>query len=75
MDFAQRRGDRLDIGKLLTHLVDHGEKDVWIQFRFGRIDFRSLDAQTHLQVFLVADQNIDFAGDPAKNFLTLRRAA
>ena len=66
VDFAQRGSDNFDLGMLFGDLVDHCEEGAGIQFGFGG-DLRTGDAEAHLQILFVADQDIDIFDNAIEN--------
>ena len=68
MHFAQGRCDQLDVGILLDHAIDQREERVGIELRFGG-HFRPGNAQPFLQVFFIADERIELAGDSLHDLL------
>ena len=67
MHFAQRGGNHLDLRMLGDDLLDHAEEGRGVKFRFG-FDFRPGDAEALLQVFLVADNDVDVLEDAIQHF-------
>src|ERR1017187_1390631 len=61
---AQGSCDHLHMRMLLDHVVDHAEEHARIQLRLGR-NFRPGDSQTLLQVFFVADEDVNVLNDGA----------
>ena len=57
---------------LLDHAVDQREERVGVEARLGG-DFGAGDAQAFLQVFFVADQRIEVAGDLLDDLLARAR--
>ena len=54
----------LMLGMLLDHAVDQREERVGVELRLA-VDVRARDPQALLEVFLVADQGVELAGDLA----------
>ena len=66
--------DQLDVGELLDHPVDQLEERLGVELRLA-VDVGALDPQAHLEVFLVADQGVELAGDLAGDLLAPLGAA
>ncbi len=71
---AEGRGDDLHVGEFLHGLIDHREERGRIEFG-GRLDVLALDAEPLLEVFLVADDDVDILHDAAEHIERLGVAA
>src|SRR5690242_14153849 len=74
MHLAQGRSNDLDLRMLLAHLIYHAEKSAWVQLGF-RGNLRAGDANTLLEVLLIAHQHIDMLDYAIDDFESLFMAA
>src|SRR5688572_15124481 len=62
MYFAKSCGYDLDSRVFFDHIIDHAEEGAGIELRLRR-DLWATNSESHLQVFFVADQDIDVFHD------------